>query len=246
MNALEYGKGNPETIIFLHGGGLSTWNYREQAEQLKDRFHIVVPALDGHSGSERNFTTIEENAATVIKYIDTVFNGQVFLIAGLSLGGQILIEMLSQRKNICQFAIVESALAFPMKITAALIKPSFSLCYPLIQKRWFAKLQFKSLHIKPAFFEDYYRDSLELKKENLIAFLFANSTYKAKSSLSDCYAKVLVIVGEKERPIMKKSAKIICQKIRGATLEVLPGYFHGDLSINHADKFVNKLLCFIS
>ena len=28
----EYGAGNPETVILQHGGGLSWWNYRSEAE----------------------------------------------------------------------------------------------------------------------------------------------------------------------------------------------------------------------
>ena len=32
MQYMEYGRGNAETMIFLHGGGLSWWNYREEAE----------------------------------------------------------------------------------------------------------------------------------------------------------------------------------------------------------------------
>lgn len=245
MKTAEYGKENQEAIIFLHGGGLSVWNYKEEAELLKDRFHIVIPVLDGHNGSGRDFTSIEENAKALTEYIDEAFNGQVFLLGGLSLGGQILVEMLSQRNDICKFAVIESALALPMGVTAKLIKPSFSLCFPLIKKRWFAKLQFKSLRIKPMFFEDYYRDSAAVTKENLIAFLAANSAYKLKNSLSGCRAKTLVLVGGREQRLMKKSAEIISEKISGSALEVLPGYFHGDLSINHPDEYVNKLLNFI-
>lgn len=246
MNVVEYGKENSEIIIFLHGGGLSVWNYRKEAELLKDRFRIIIPALDGHSGSGRAFTTIEENAKALIEYIDTAFNGQVFLIAGLSLGGQILIEMLSQRTDICKFAIIESALALPMKAASILVKPSLLLCYPLIKRRWFAKLQFKALHIRPAFFEDYYRASIEIRKESLIAFMAANSNYRIKSSLSKCRAKTLILVGSREPKIMKKSARIIRGKIDGSTLEILRGYFHGDLSINHANEFAKKILHFVS
>lgn len=245
MNVCEYGKGNSKTIIFLHGGGLSTWNYREEAERLKDKFHVVVPALNGHSGSDKKFTTIEENASDIIDYIDIAFHGRVFLIAGLSLGGQILVEMLSQRKNICQFAIIESALVLPMKMIAILTKPAFSLCYPLIRKRWFAKMQFKALHLKSVFFEDYFRDSVNIQKADLVAFMAANSSYKIKDSLSNCRAKTVVLVGGKEQRVMKKSARIISQIINDSSFEILPGYYHGDLSINHPEVFVCKLLTFI-
>ncbi|NLH64249.1 MAG: alpha/beta hydrolase, partial [Erysipelotrichaceae bacterium] len=39
MKVIEYGKENPEVIILLHGGGLSWWNYRKEAELLKDTYH---------------------------------------------------------------------------------------------------------------------------------------------------------------------------------------------------------------
>ena len=37
MNFKEYGDNSKDTIMLLHGGGLSWWNYREEAEKLKDK-----------------------------------------------------------------------------------------------------------------------------------------------------------------------------------------------------------------
>ena len=110
MNYIEYGKENSDVIILLHGGGLSWWNYREVAEKLVADYRVILPILDGHAKSDNDFTTIENNAARIIEFIDTHFGGSVLLIGGLSLGGQIALEMLSQKKDICQYAIVESAL----------------------------------------------------------------------------------------------------------------------------------------
>lgn len=62
MRVVEYGKENQDVIMLLHGGGLAPWNYKEEAEQLEDKFHILVPVLDGHSGSDSKFSSIEENA----------------------------------------------------------------------------------------------------------------------------------------------------------------------------------------
>ena len=41
MVVKEYGKTNKDTIILLHGGGLSWWNYEEVAELLQDEYHII-------------------------------------------------------------------------------------------------------------------------------------------------------------------------------------------------------------
>ena len=145
MHYVEYGKENNNIILLLHGGGLSWWNYEDTAKSLQKDFHIILPILDGHAESDKPFTTIEDNAAEIIAFIDTHFGGSVFMIGGLSLGGQILLEILSQRNNICKYAIIESALVIPSKITHSMIKPAFGNCYGLIQYKWFSKLQFKSL-----------------------------------------------------------------------------------------------------
>jgi len=35
---------------------------------LENEFHIVIPILDGHSGSDTNFTSIESNALETINF----------------------------------------------------------------------------------------------------------------------------------------------------------------------------------
>ena len=52
MKVIEYGKQNSEIIMMLHGGGLSWWNYRAEAEMFSNQFHVVLPILDGHAGSD--------------------------------------------------------------------------------------------------------------------------------------------------------------------------------------------------
>ena len=130
MQYKEFGNSSAETVILLHGGGLSWWNYRETAALLKDDFHIILPILDGHAGSDRHFTTIENNAQEIISFINTHLNGSVFLIGGLSLGGQVLLEMLSQQKDLCRHALIESAMAVPSVLTNVLIRPAFSCADP--------------------------------------------------------------------------------------------------------------------
>ncbi len=242
MNYKEYGKENSEIIILLHGGGLSWWNYREEAEMLRNKYRVILPILDGHSGSSRDFTSIESNAAEIIDFIDEQLGGSVLLIGGLSLGGQILLEILSQRRDICQYAIVESALVIPSKLTHALIKPTFGSCYGLIRRQWFSKLQFKSLRIKQELFDDYFRDTCGITKENMIAFLQANSLYSIKNTRCRTSAKVHIFVGEKENPAMHSSSQMIYDELPESSFNILPKMYHGEFSINHAAYYVKKLL----
>lgn len=241
MHYREYGKQNRNVVILLHGGGLSWWNYREAAELIQNEYRVIIPILDGHAESDRDFTTIESNAAEIISFIDTELGGSVLLIGGLSLGGQILLEILSQRKDICRFAMIESALVIPSGVTHALIKPAFGSCYGLIRQKWFAELQFRSLRIKPELFKDYYRDTRRITKQNLIAFLQENSVYSIKESLASCTAAVHVYVGENENKAMRLSARAIQEKLPGSTVHILPKMYHGEFAINHADCYANEL-----
>ena len=241
MRYVEYGKENNNIILLLHGGGLSWWNYEEVAKSLQKDYHIILPMLDGHAESDRPFTTIEDNAAEIIAFIDAHFGGCVFLIGGLSLGGQILLEILSQRNNICKCAIIESALVIPSKLTYSMIKPAFGSCYGLIQRKWFSKLQFKSLKIKSDLFDCYFRDTCSISKKDMIAFLQANSSYSLKEAIKNCTAKVYVFVGGKEKNAMQKSAKVIHQALQESILQILPGLYHGEFSINKGIDYANKI-----
>ena len=241
MKNKEYGLKNKDIIILLHGGGLSWWNYIDEIGLLEDEFHIVIPILDGHSDSDTNFISIENNASEIINFINENYNGKVKLIGGLSLGGQVLLEILSRNPNICEYAVIESALVIPMKFTYKMIEPIFNLTYGLTKKSWFSKLQFKNLKIKNSLYDLYYEDTCKISKNNLIAFMKSNSSYELKDTLSRTRAKVLILVGSKERSIMKKSAVKIAELIPNSELEILQGYYHGDISINHADDYVERV-----
>ena len=241
MQFHEYGADRKETILLLHGGGLSWWNYREAAEILQNEYRVILPILDGHAGSDRPFTTIEDNAAEILTFIDERLGGSVLLIGGLSLGGQILLEMLSQRADLCPYALVESAAVIPSGLTNALIAPAFGASYGLIQNRSFARLQFQSLHIKPELFEDYYRDTCRIRKQDMIAFMKANTSYALKESFRGSAAEIHVYVGEKETGEIQRSAEAICRARPACRMHRLPGLRHGEFSLNHAEQYADAI-----
>lgn len=242
MKIVEYGKENSETILLLHGGGLSWWNYRKQAELLGGRFHVVIPILDGHAGSDTDFISIEENAKRILSFIRQQFGGSVLLIGGLSLGAQILAEILSAQTNICRYAIMESASVIPSEITNALIGPAFSISYGLMHKKWFAKMQFRYLGIRDDLFDDYYRDTREISKQNMISFLKANTNYKPKQSLRNNRARICIVAGSKEQKQVQKSAKLLHEMCPDSSLEWKEDMYHGEYSLNHPELYVDELL----
>lgn len=242
MNVIEFAKENPLTVILLHGGGLSWWNYRDAAKLLSQNYHVVIPLLDGHANSDNDFTTIENTAEEICDYIQKQLGGSVFAIGGLSLGGQILVEVLSRNPDICRYAVIESAMVIPMTFTSRFIDPLVKMSYGLIKKQWFARLQFKQLHINTDLFDFYYADTCQIKKEDMIAFLKSSSSYRLKDSLGRCTSKVIIAVGGKEGYKMKKSAALLKRYIPDSKMVVFPKYHHGDLSINHPAAYAELFI----
>ncbi|MBQ6653965.1 MAG: alpha/beta hydrolase [Erysipelotrichaceae bacterium] len=242
MEIREYGRENKEVIMLLHGGGLSWWNYHSEAELLQDGYHVILPVLDGHNDTDEPFTSIEDNARRLIDLIDERYDGQLLLIGGLSLGGQILAEMLAQRKDICKYAVIESASVIPSPLTEKLIGPSIASSYGLIGKKWFSKMQFKYLGIREDLFDDYYRDTVRISKDNMIAFLKASTGYQLKPEVKNCKAKVRIVAGEKEQKGILASAKLLRETIPGSTLEIRKGLIHGQYSLNQPDEYVKDIM----
>lgn len=241
MKVIEYGKENREVMIFLHGGGLSWWNYKTEAELLSDAYHVVLPILDGHGESDDDFSSIEKNAERIIAYIDEECNGSVKVLGGLSLGAQIVLEILSQRHDICEYAIIESALVEGLPLSDKMISSSVSLSYPLIRQKWFAKLQAAYLHIRKDMFDDYYRDTCLISKNNMISFLKANMAYRLKPDLSNNQARIRIITGEKEDRQITDSARLIHEALPQSTLEVKPGLHHGEYALNKPELYVKEV-----
>lgn len=240
----SFGDSTKPIICLLHGGGLSWWSYQSVIELLKEDYHIVCPIIEGHGEAyQETFVSIEESAHHLIEFIESKY-GSIHCLAGLSIGAQIALEVISKKPNITQYTILESALILPIPGTKALIGPTYKLMYGLIKQRWFAKLQAKSLFINDNHFEDYYRDSILMSRESLINISLSNGAYECKP-LDSINHPVLILVGQKEIGIMKKSATLLHSKLKNSQLKILSNYGHGELSLVHPDEYVKMIKDFI-
>lgn len=239
MKFKEFGNSELPTVILLHGGGLSWWSIENVIDGLKAKYHVIAPIIDGHGeDGKTNFISIEDSADKLIKFIDVNYKGRVFAISGLSIGAQIVTEVLSRRRDITNFAVIESALVHPIKGVTALIVPTYKIFYKLIKKKWFSKLQSKNLCVPRDMFERYYKDSLNITKESLINITLSNGNYMLKNTIKNTKAKVLIIVGEKELKIMKKSARTITDTILNSQLYIADKMNHGEFSLVYYEEYI--------
>jgi len=133
-----------------------------------------------------------------------------------------------------------------MKMVTKLTVPMYNLSYGLIKKRWFAKLQAKTLYVPEELFESYFLDSSRMTKESLINITNSNGDYSISPTLLNTHAKALILVGEKELPMMKKSANLLHDTIKGSTLKVIEKSGHGEISLVQTDTYIDLILQFFS
>ena len=69
----------------------------------------------------------------------------------------------------------------------------------------------------------------------------SNGNYSMPKKLVNSNAKTLVLVGDKELSIMKKSAVLLSKTLKSCTLKFIPNCSHGEISIIHAMNYLDIL-----
>ena len=85
-----FGNKENKAVVLIHGV-LTPWQIWNTAiEKFSNDYYVVVPELDAHTEETPTvFNSVEEEAEQIREYIVKELGGQVFLLAGLSMGGRI-------------------------------------------------------------------------------------------------------------------------------------------------------------
>ncbi|WP_339219661.1 alpha/beta hydrolase [Paenibacillus sp. FSL H8-0332] len=237
----EYGDPDGDCLmVFLHGGGVSGWMWDKQVAAFAG-YHCLVPDLPGHgfSREDKEFT-IRSSAEELLLLIEERAKGRKIVVTGFSLGAQVLVQMLGMRPELIDHAIINSALVRPIPSASRLIGPAVRLSFPLIKYRWFAKLQAKTLYLDEEYLERYIDESRQMELKTLIRVLEENMSFRIPAGFSEAAGKILVTVGEREKSVMKSSARdLVAANPRSMGVEI-PRIGHG-LSLAKPELF-NKLV----
>ena len=78
--------------------------------------------------------------------------------------------------------------------------------------------------MKEELFEDYYRDTCLIEKQDMIAFMKANTSYSLKENIGEAEADVHVFIGGKENREIRRSAELICRRLPLSKFTCLEGF----------------------
>jgi pimeloyl-ACP methyl ester carboxylesterase len=226
---LESGPVDAKTIVLLHGGGSASWMWRPVIERLSE-FHCLAPDLPGHGKSVDQVFSMAEAAKSVAGLIRARAHGGTAHVVGLSLGAQVLVLLLSQSPDVVGSAVISSALLHPLPGSSLGVYSAFSAkavywsaIAPL--KGWDAwiRLNMKySAGIPDAFFNDFKHDFRQLNPDNWANVMVENARFRIPPGLGHVKSPVLVLAGQGEYQVMRKSAQDLVDALPNATFLPIP------------------------
>ena len=147
MKFHEFGDKNLPPILLIHGGGSSWWNYLRQARILSEEYRVILPTLNGHGEEyQLDYVSTEDSALEILDYIKVNCGGKLFAIGGVSLGGQIAMELLSLDSEIAEKAIIDGSLCIPQPGLAKISIFLVSLFGKLMFSKFSCKLQLSMMN----------------------------------------------------------------------------------------------------
>lgn len=251
LNVSVFGEGNPETIVFLHGGGTSGWSWRWQVEALEGAFHCLVPDLPGHGSSDGVFS-IAQAALEVRQLIqDRAHDAQAHVV-GLSLGAQTATQLLALDPSVLRSAVLSGTSVRPAPgsgfLSAAVLRPltvaTLVAYMPVRNARWLVRANMRSLGVPPEFEAEFAEDTRRLTLEGFVRVMDENLRFRIPDDLERAQVRVLIIVGERELRVMRESAHDLVRALPNSRGVMARGLGH-NWSLEQPELFTQTVLAWV-
>lgn len=244
MEMKEFGIHNEKIIVLIHGACASWEMWENQIKSLENNYHVIVPVLNGHNLAVKSeFVSPQQEATEIIDFFDRRGINKIFLLGGASLGGMLTIEILSRRNEFAEYAFIESAPIIPygkLRIAALVrfgkITTKMTVSDSPIIRKWMDNRYDDSKMMEMA--KQIISNMSKSSMNNILKIAYA---YELKESAKSIKAESLVVYGEKEAAVFRKSAILISKTIPKAKLVCMEGFAHGELSIAAPDKYIELL-----
>lgn len=224
MHVSISGEAQSTPLLLLHGGGVAGWMWEPTRRYLADDRRLLVPDLPGHGRSaDQGYVSHEATISELAALIRETAPGAI--VVGFSLGAQLAVLLAAEHPSLVSGAVVVSGEAKPaplQSLTLALLKWTA----PLARQEWFARLQAKQLAVPGPLVDAYVRGSREMESRTLLASVAENIRFALPDAWASFAGSVSVLVGEKERALMRDSARLIHEANSGSTLLVVPASAH--------------------
>lgn len=225
-------------FLYIHAECLSATSFKEEVKELKKDFTVVLADINGHgSAAAEPFTTIDACCTEILHFLDEQCNGHVQVLSGLSLGGQIAVELLAKRPDICTYAMIESAMMQPVTLKNWSAYAS-EFMNPLAKQKWFNKFMYYTVFNDDFAFADYHKSFCAMSKETIHHVYQATYHYHMNPDVAKAQCEMAILVGQREKRAMKQSADLLHNAVTNSQTFMLMNYTHGDFSLGNPREYI--------
>ena len=241
LSVREAGPMDAPTIVFLHGGGLSSAMWQPQLDRLQE-YHCLAPDLpeQGNSANIEPFTFADASRRVADVIRERVPNGQAHVV-GLSIGGAVALRLLLDAPEVVDHVMISgtatrinSGLAVLMRVN----EPFMRFLSPDQQTH----LMMRQFHI-PNVYRDLVLEGVRACKPE------ANTHFSRELTKIELphkvQAPVLIVVGQKETIVAKHDAHQLSKEIEGARGVMVPGVGHA-WNLEAPDLFTRTIRAWIT
>lgn len=247
MNIHTFGDKNKKTIVLIHGM-LTPWQmWNEAIEFFKKDYYVVVPELDAHTQHEvSRYTSVEDEAAQIIKYIKDNLNGEVYAVCGLSMGGRIAATVAKDKSLKIENLVLDGApLKKLPKILASIMKKSYKSIIAKSRVRDPKVLaSFKRDFLPEKYLPDYlaFADKMEdASIDNILDSVLSEFEYiKYNSNM-----KILFMHGTKGNESVSAKCAVKMKQVNPQTeIKCFNGYAHAQLACFEQQDWIRHCISF--
>ena len=111
MTVHEFGKDNKNVVVLIHPA-LVMWDYFEYViPLLQEKYRVIVPALPGYDEDKPgDFTSVEEIAAELARWLAAHGIKEIGGIYGCSMGGAIVTRFLADQRIRVRAAVIDGGI----------------------------------------------------------------------------------------------------------------------------------------
>ena len=223
----ETGLENEETILFLHGLGVSSWMWYDQVLSLQDHYHILNVDLPGNGESYQiEWRSFADTAAQLADLIRQRAHGGRTHLVGLSLGGYTTLHLLAQHPDLVKNVIVSGVTARPFS-NAWLFKLLVPLLSRAISWDLMINLNARLMQIPADVLPLYKRDSKRVLPASIKRVYDEVLAYSPPDILATLPHRLLVVAGDSEAKMILNSLGDLPALMPNATARIAPNAHHG-------------------
>ena len=226
LHIAEFGPATAPSLLLLHGGGVGGWSWRPQIAALQSDYHLLVPDLPQHGQSlDVAPFSMTDAAARMAELIHKRAHDGHAHIVGLSLGSQVGVALLAVAARLVDRAVLTGASVRPIP-GASLMGPTLRLYAPFMNIPWLVKLNQQTLGVPDEYSAEFAADTRSSTVPALTNILKANMAFRVPPGLTRLKNPTLVLVGEKEPGMQRRSARELAGSMAGATAYMVTGMIH--------------------